>query len=236
MITCPVCQNHNHHLAVKCASCGSYLQTKIENLDLFSTGWKVLEHPLNAFYTIAVAKHKNYSIILSVISGVALTFFSFWLMKAGDAASSLINFLVAGFAVAPFVGILSVLVVALLIKITVSASGRSVTFRNAFAVIAYTQVPLVISVILIFPLELMTFGLYFFTTNPSPYQLKPLPYILLSGMDGIFAFWSLLLIWMGIKKLTDGGWFYSLGISIIVLVLFGSLVFGIFHFVSPLPQ
>jgi hypothetical protein len=236
MISCPVCQTPNHHLAVKCKSCGGYIQTKIENLDLFTTAWNVLERPSHAFHTIAVAQHKNYSVILPAISGIALTFFYFWFVKAGDATSSLINFLAAGLAVSPFVGIIISLLFALLLKLTIIATGRTVSFRNVFSVIAYTQIPLVISVILVLPLELMTFGLFFFTTNPSPYQLKPIPYMLLAGLDGLFALWSLLLIWFGIRKLTDGGSLYSFLVFCIVLVIFAGIVFANYNFVlSPAP-
>jgi hypothetical protein len=231
MISCPVCQTQNHHLAVKCKSCGGYIQTKIENLDLFTTAWNVLERPGHAFHMIAVAQHKNYSVILPFISGVALTFFYFWVIKAGDATNSLLNFLAGGFVVSPFVGIITSLAIAVLLKLTVIATGRPVSFRNAFSVIAYTQVPLVISVVLVFPLELMTFGLYFFTTNPSPYQLKPVPYILLAGLDGLFAIWSLLLIWFGIRKLTDGGRLYSIFVYSVVMVIFSGIVFAVYHFV-----
>jgi len=230
MISCPVCQTQNHHLAVKCKSCGGYIQTKIENLDLFTTAWNVLERPSHAFHTIAVAQHKNYSVIIPAISGVAITFFYFWIVKAGEATNSLINFLAAGLAVSPFVGIATSLIIALLLKLTVIATGRHVSFRNAFSVIAYTQIPLVISVILVFPLELMTFGLFFFTTNPSPYQLKPIPYMLLIGLDGLFTFWSFLLVWFGIRKLTDGGRLYSFLVYCMVSLVITGLVFVLSHF------
>ena len=68
---CPICQHENHHLAVVCVSCGSYLQTRVDNLDLFATAGKLIERPRQAFHAIAISRHKNYTILLATLSGFA---------------------------------------------------------------------------------------------------------------------------------------------------------------------
>lgn len=227
MNLCPVCNTVNHHLAITCSSCSGYLQNKVEALDLFTTAWNVLEKPGKAFHTIAIAHHKNYVLFLSAIAGIAITFFIFWIIKAGDYTHSLLNFLAAGFSIAPFLGIIFVSIIALLLKFLNSMLKVKVTFRNAFAVTAYSFIPIVISVILVLPIEIMTFGIYFFSENPSPIQLKPLSYVLFLGLDGIFSLWWFILFWIGLKKLTGKGWIYSGVIEVIVLaVMAGIFVFA----------
>jgi len=64
-------------------------------------------------------------------------------------------------------------------------------------------VPIVLSVFLILPIEILTYGRYFFSTNPSPWTLKPLSYVLLLGLDGVFFIWSLILYALGVRALYD---------------------------------
>jgi hypothetical protein len=227
---CPVCSHRNHHLAVTCSSCGAYLQTKVENLDLFVTAWNVLESPRRAFHTVAVARHKNYILPLSGLTGVALTFFAFWLLKAGNSTTSIINFLVAGVGAGIPAGLASMLVLALLVKLTALVYRHKVRFRNALAVSAYAALPLVISVILVLPLEIMTFGVYFFSTNPSPSLLKPTSYVLLLCLDGVFAVWALVLFLVGVRTLTNVSWLRAMSMECVILGLFSLMVAGILSF------
>ncbi|MBI4546396.1 MAG: YIP1 family protein [Ignavibacteriae bacterium] len=219
MITCTICQTQNHHLAVICSSCGSFIQARIENIDLFATSWKVLESPRKAFHTIAVAQHKNYILFLSAVAGIAFTFFTFWVIKAGEFSESLLNILAAGFAVGPVVGILVVLLYAALLTSISHVMRLSVSLKNAYAVTTYALVPIIISVILVLPIEILTFGIYFFTSKPSPYALKPVSYVILLILDGIFTLWSLLLLWVGIKVLLDSSWMKALSVMLISLVI-----------------
>lgn len=206
MIRCTVCNSENHHLAIVCTTCGSFLQTRIENLDLFQTAWNILEKPGRTFHRIAVARHKNYMLVLAAITGIALTFFIFWLIKAGDHTTSLLNLLAAGFSVGPVFGIVVAGLIALALRFAGRSKGEKIGFRNAYAVTSYAAVPIAFSVILLLPLELMTFGIYFFTANPSPYLLKPVSYVILLALDGAFAAWSVCLYLVGVKRLSGLRW------------------------------
>jgi len=233
MITCSVCNKENHHLAINCSSCGGYLQNRVDNLDLFLTAWNVLEKPKKAFYTIAVAKHKNYGLILAAIAGIALTFFIFWIIKAGEYTNSLLNFLAAGFTVGPLFGILSVSIISLIVIIVSRITGKKIKYRNVFAIIAYAQIPIIISAILILPIEIMSFGLFFFTANPSPNQLKPFSYTMLLGLDGIFLFWTLVLLYIGFKKMIDCSAWYALMIEIVALSIYIGIIIGCLQWILP---
>ena len=60
MITCSICGVQNDELAVLCSSCKSYLQSKVDSLNLFATIWQLIENPRAAFKKIVLARHKNY--------------------------------------------------------------------------------------------------------------------------------------------------------------------------------
>ncbi len=226
MITCQICQTTNHHLAVICSSCGGFLQGRIENLDLFSTMWKLIESPAKAFRTIAIARHKNYSIFLSSVAGIAFTFFVFWLTSIGDHSETLINLLAAGFTVGPFFGIFVLLLFSVIMLAVMKIGGMRVQFRNIYATAAYVCIPVIFSFVLIFPIEIMTFGLFMFTKNPSPYLLKPVSYILFLGLDGAFAVWSLAMLLVGVKSLLDVPWFTAVRLILFSLVLFAGVSAG----------
>lgn len=232
-LQCSLCHAVNDHLAVVCTSCGSFLQARIENLDLFLTAWRVLERPAQAFRTIAIARHKNYVVMISAFCGFAFTFFGFWLLKAGDHTDSLINFLGAGLAVGPAVGIAVMILVAMILYVVLRVSRTKARFRDVFAVGAYSLVPIALSVILILPIEIMTFGLYYFTTNPSPAMLKPVSYYLLSGLDAAFAIWSLWAFVIAVKVLADTTWWRAWITGGITLVLFGGLLYGTARLLLP---
>jgi hypothetical protein len=223
MITCSICNTVNHHLAIVCSSCGGFLQNRIDNLDLFATSWKVIESPTKAFRTIAIAAHKNYVILLSCVAGIALTFFIFWLIKAGEYADSLLNVLVAGFVVGPLFGIVTVLLFSGIFLLFFKNSRCRIKFRNVFAVTAYALGPIVLSVIIFLPIEILTFGIYFFTSNPSPYFLKPVSYVVLIGFDGLCALWSIFLLFTGMKALLDLSWLKVIRMVLLSLLIIGGL-------------
>ncbi len=236
MIRCPVCGTNNHHLAVVCTSCGGFLQTRVENLDLFQTAWNILERPARTFHLIAIARHKNYMLVLAAIAGIALTFLTFWIIKAGDHTTSLVNLLAAGLAVGPPAGIVVNGLIALSLFAAARAGGTSIRFRNAYAMTSYALVPVVISVVILLPLELMSFGIYFFTANPSPYVLKPVSYLLLLGLDGTFGIWSLVLYLVGIQRLSNLRWPRVVALGAASLAVPSLLLAGTLHLLLPSVQ
>jgi len=235
MIKCSVCDTANDHLATICKSCGAYLQTRTDNLDLFQTAWNVLENPNKAFHTIAVATHKNYSYIIPGFAGYAFIFFFFWLIKAGEYTNSLLNFLAAGFITGPPFGILLVIIFSIINSILLRIAGRSVSFRNSLSVISYSLIPVVISVVIVLPLEIMTFGLFFFTSNPSPYALKPFSYVALLVLDGIFTLWTLILISIGFRTLTGRRWIEAAVYELIAIGLLSGLIYWLYKMFFPVP-
>jgi hypothetical protein len=60
-------------------------------------------------------------------------------------------------------------------------------------------VPVLLSLILVLPIELLTFGMYMFTSNPHPAVIKPVSYYVLVGFDVLLGAWALILAVLGTR-------------------------------------
>ena len=194
MISCTVCGAQNDNLAVVCVACKSFLQTKVDNLNLFETLWGLLESPRGTFRRIALARHKNYSLLLSSFLGMGIIYTVFWYKNLGEKFSNLATLVGAGLIAGPFAGLLFVLVFSVLIHRIGRFLGGTGTFRNMHAVTAYASAPIVYAVIFVFPIEIAIFGTYFFGNNPPPLVINPVIYLVLIGFDLVAIVWSWVLL------------------------------------------
>jgi hypothetical protein len=94
------------------------------------------------------------------------------------------------------------------------------------------MIPAILSAVFILPIEFLTFGIYFFTSNPSPYTIKPASYILLLCLDGLFALWSIVLLFIGIKVLLNVKWLYVFLFIIVVFIIIGVVVAALLYQVT----
>lgn len=225
MIVCPICQTMNHHLSVFCSSCGGFIQNKIENINLFETIWKLIESPRQAFRTIALAKHKNYMFVLAGFAGIGFVFTLFWFFHVGEITNQLFFIIVAGFLLGLPIGIVVVTLFSTILAIVLRLYRISFSFKNVFALVSYSLIPIVFTVLFVLPIELLTFGRFVFTASPTPYTLKPVSAILLFSLDAMCTLWTFGLAIIGIKVLGDIRWSRSILIFLISLVLFGALAF-----------
>jgi hypothetical protein len=199
MITCAVCGTPNNDLALKCSSCRSFLQSKIDALDLFQTLWQLIESPGAAFKRIVLATHKNYVILLGSLLGVAVVYAGLWYRSLGFQFSNVLTLAATGLVVGPPVGILLALLTSVLLTQSARIFRWHASFRNMFAVVAYASVPILYSLVFIFPLEIAIFGLDFFGQNPSPMVIKPVVYVMLLSFDAMGVVWSSFLLVVGVS-------------------------------------
>jgi hypothetical protein len=190
MITCGVCRTQNDEFATTCRNCKSYIQNRIPNLDFFDTVWKIIESPRLAFHNITLAEHKNYSLLLFSLFGIGLSLTGFWYFKLGSRFESLLDLLGKAIAIGVGLGFVSAALFTFLFSLTVRIMGGKWELRNSLGVLAYSTAPVSLSLALILPIELLSFGMYLFTSNPDPYTLKPDIYIALMSFDCAVALWA----------------------------------------------
>ncbi len=194
MLLCPVCGKENDDLAVVCVSCKGYLQTKVDTLDLFHTSWGLLESPRSTMHRIAIARHKNYTLFLTALFGIAFAVTVLWFGNYGRILGGLGGVLLVALLAGPVLGIVSVVLMSFVLRVISKILGGHSSMKATMAVIAYATVPIVWSLVFIFPVELAVFGGYFFDSNPPPFVINPVAYLLLLTLDSIAVFWSWILL------------------------------------------
>lgn len=217
MIICSVCHTENDDLAVVCSSCKSFLQAKVDNINLFETIWGLIESPRGAFKRIVLSKHKNYVLLLSSTLGVALAFTILWYLNLGRDFSNLATLVGTGAILGPPLGVLFVTVFSIVLRRIAGIIGGKATVRTTYAVVSYASVPIVLSFVVVFPLELALFGMYFFDNNPPPLVINPVGYVTLIGLDIVTVIWSLFLLIEG--SIVANGFSRKQSVLIVLAVL-----------------
>jgi hypothetical protein len=167
---------------------------KVDNLNLFETLWSLMEEPRAAFRRIALARHKNYVILLSSLLGMAMVYLVIWLKSLGARFPNFALLIGTGLVTGPLAGVLLTFLFSFINHRVGRLLGGTGTFRNVRAVTVYASVPIVYSLVLVFPIEIAVFGPYFFSDNPPPLVINPVAYIVLLGFDAAAMVWSLVLL------------------------------------------
>ncbi|MDH3251378.1 MAG: YIP1 family protein [Ignavibacteria bacterium] len=227
MITCSICETPNDDFAVLCVSCRSYLQAKVDNLNLFETVWGLMESPGRTFRRIVLSYHKNYVLLLSSLFGVFLVYAILWLKNVGHVFDNVLTLLGFGVVIGPFLGVLSVVLLSLLVGRLASVFGGKLTFRNAYAVTSYAMIPTVIFLAVVFPIQIAIFGIYLFDRNPSPMVLQPAIYVALMSLCGLSVLWSWLLLVGGTSIAAHLRRGQSLVLAAVLMIVAGIVVYTV---------
>ena len=180
-----------------CGKCKSFLQSKVDNLNLFATLWGLIESPRPTFKRIVLSHHKNYVFLLSSLGGISLAYMLFWFKNIGSLFSNVLAILGTGLIIGPPLGILFVLGFSYIVLRISRAIGGIATLWNTFAVVAYAGAPIILALVFVFPIKIALFGQDFFGTNPPPIVIKPVVYVALLGFDLIAVVWTWLLLFEG---------------------------------------
>lgn len=194
MIICPLCGTRNSDLTTVCHSCRGFLQGKVDALDLFSTVWMLIETPTRALRRIAISRHKNYTVVLSGLFGIAWSFALYWLLSASDAIGNLFILLSMAILAGPPIGVVLVMLMAFGMVSAAKIVKAEGGVKNSFAVIAYSMVPVVLSMLFVLPVALGVFGSFLFGTNPPPSLLNGPIYYVILGLFGASILWALQLM------------------------------------------
>ncbi len=224
MIRCSVCLAENDDFAITCKKCKAFLQNRVPNLDLFETAWRILESPRATFQQIVLADHKNYSLFLFSLFGISLSFTAFWYFKLGSRYDTLLDLVPWAIVVGIALGVVSAIILTLAYHLVAKLLGGAAAVRDSLALLAYSLTPIAVSLFIVLPIELLTFGMYLFTSNPHPYTIKPVSYVILVGFDVIVSLWSLGLAILATKVGHRISTAKSLVVTVAALALFGAVI------------
>lgn len=199
MVQCPTCAFENDEFATICSKCRAFLQNKVPNLNFFDTSWGILESPFKTFKIIGIADHKNYSAFLFCGFGIAVSFAAAWFLKIGVFFDTLMDLIPFTFGAGVILGGIFALLLSVVHHGMTKVMGAETRIRQSYGVLAYSFVPILLSLILVLPIELLTFGMYMFTSNPHPAVIKPVSYYVLLGCDILLAAWTVVLVFKGTR-------------------------------------
>lgn len=196
-ITCENCRSENPHYALNCKSCKAYLRTRIVNIDLWQFIGKLIESPVKGFTNIIYSEHKNFVLMLLVLAGLkyflnAIIFSQTININYGTTDNLAYNYLISeGYLIA--IVVLFSLIVTLMNK----SLGLLTRFKDNFAILVYSFIPLIFSVVILTPVQIALFGTHWFNFNPPPYVIKPMVFWVIIFIEGIMVLWSAFLVIAG---------------------------------------
>jgi hypothetical protein len=217
MIYCKVCSNLNDDLSIHCVSCGSYLQDRVPNLDFFKTLWMMIESPRTAFKRITLSEQKNYVLTIMLIFGIAISFSLLWSVKVGNNFDNLIYLILLGLVTGFCIGIPICFSISSLLYIAFHIIGGKGSYKNTYAVFSWSLTPIIISAVILLPIDFATLGLLLFSTNPSASEVKPIVYFILIGLNILAFLWSMILGSYGLSMIHKIKFMFSLLLMALII-------------------
>ncbi len=218
-IECPICNSQNSYLLTTCTSCGAFIQDRVPKLDLFDCIYRIFENPKQVFLSVARSEQKNYVYTLFAFGGYAVTAIIYMIGCVGNLDTNFI-FTIAIFIVVGLpVGLLFFSLLAGIAWFSNTFIWRvRIPYRTSTAFLAYSLIPVVITVFFILPVELAIFGKFLFSDNPPPQSYKPTIFYTLAAIDAIAVAWSIFLFMISFNSVYSIRMIKSLITTIVVII------------------
>jgi hypothetical protein len=220
VVICKSCCTENPYYEVICTNCHSYLKERIFNIDLWKTIEQLIETPVKAFQRIIQSEHKNFISLIFILAAFKLfissIFISLLLFKNENATNVFFTRLLL------FAGgmLIIILILSFLLFLIIKKGGIKTRYKDIFSILTYSLMPYYFAAFILFPVEIIIFGEYLFSVNPSPYIIKSFLAWAISSLEILLIIWSLFLMTMGILAQTK-----SIKFSIIASVALKIIIY-----------
>lgn len=223
-LKCDNCGKENPFYQLTCSECKSFLRARIVNIDFWDTIWKLFYSPVTTAGNLIQAENKNFAATSAVITAIKFSLISLILMNAfhteRNSNFTFINGLISGGI--PFLVIIPIF--ALIITLLNKKYGIKGRFKDALTIYFFSFTPLIMSFIVLTPIQFALFGEYWFTFNPSPFFVKPQAALVIFIMEILMYLWSGFLFITSIYAQTKN-LLYSLVVGAIGFSLLTMLIF-----------
>lgn len=202
-INCSNCSTENPPYVYTCINCNSIVRERVFNIDLWNIIGLLIESPKKALELIVFSEHKNFISFLLIFIAVKLLvntrFISLISLGSYNPTTSLyLSYLI-------IFGILVVYLILFSFCFTFINKLLQITtrFRDNFALLTYSLLPNVFGIIFLFIIELVVFGEYLFSINPTPFAIKGITAYIFAAAEILLIFWSAILTLKAFKVQTD---------------------------------
>lgn len=217
-IICENCNSENDYFKFSCSNCGSLLRDKTPNIDLFSTIWQLIETPTKAIKRIIFSEHKNYLIFLLLLLVTKFVFSSFFSQSVLIEPVNYQKYLSANFGIGFAIILFLIIVFPLIQKKILKSRNVNTRYKDNLAILVFTQIPIILFLILILPIEFALFGKFWLFSNPSPFIIKETAAYSFLIMEILVLIWSLILFGIG-NYIQSKSKIYSIIVTIIFSII-----------------
>jgi hypothetical protein len=218
-IICSSCSTPNPPFEYICRKCNSFIRSRVYNIDLWKIIGLLIERPGKAFEEIVYSEHKNFitfiSLFITVKLLVDIRFISMLTVGEYQATTNLfISYLIVLGTISSFL-----LLYSFILKLVLRSSNIETRFRDNLAMLIYALMPNVFGILFLFVLELVVFGDYLFSVNPTPFVIKGLIAYLFFGAEILIILWSIFLSYSALRMQSDSVYLGMLSTLIFYLLL-----------------
>jgi hypothetical protein len=219
-VVCSNCKTENPFYKLICESCKSYIRDRVYNIDLGNVLARLIESPTRGFRTIIFAEHKNFITFLIFLAVLKFEIDSVFISLFFKQHALSIGKFIGGYLSLVIIFTLLLLVFSFLVNTINKTLGYATRVKDNFSIFAYSLIPHIFALIVLFPLELVMFGEYLFSANPSPFDLKEFVSYTLLILELLMIAWSLFLTVIANYTQTK-----NIIYSIVISIIFHSLLF-----------
>jgi hypothetical protein len=223
-VTCPSCGYQNSYHQTVCIKCNSYIRDKVSNIDLWETIGLLIETPSKAFQKIIYSDHKNFISFIIVLAAIKLLINSRFVAMLSIGEFNTTTGLLFSYLIILVIWIVFLLLFSVLSKPFQRGIEVHSRFKDNLAIITYSQLPIVFALIFFFPIELIVFGDYIFSINPSPFVIKETVAYILAGLECMIILWSMFLFFKAVKVQSNNV-IFSLSSLVIFYLALGTLLY-----------
>ncbi len=227
VVVCPNCGAENPFYKYTCSNCKGYLRERIFNLDLWHLIGMLIESPVKAFNRIIQSEHKNFILLIALLFAIKAFINARFLSILFSGESALKLGLLPLLLITAAAGYLVIWISTFVLFFINKMSGLKTRLRDNNAVFTYSLIPYAFALMILFPIELITFGQYLFSDNPSPFMLKPTIAYTLLAFEGLLILWGIFLSVSGIYAISR-----NLPYALISGIIFNIFLFGFMFLLS----
>jgi hypothetical protein len=187
---CNNCGSENPYYALNCKKCNSFIRSKVSNIDLWETTWRLFESPIKATEKIIFSETKNFLITLLFFICVKYALNATIIHNAFGDRDNPFFFSSQGFMYGSLPVVILLVVFSFVMTLMNKILGIGNRFRDNFAIYIYSFIPQLFGLVVLTPIQYALFGEYWFLFNPSPFLIKPMASIVLFILEGILFIWS----------------------------------------------